>query len=101
MQYTGKGAQAAISFELNQLLCQPPGGFIASNGVWNAAKGENCYGPRGKSPAHGATDIDTTTPVGVMSLSECQQKCLETPGCTAVTVSEEKGGFACYRKADM
>ena len=101
VQYSGKGAQAAISFELNQLLCQPPGGFIASNGVWNAAKGENCYGPRGKSPAHGATDIDTTTPVGVMSLSECQQKCLETPGCTAVTVSEEKGGFACYRKADI
>jgi purine nucleosidase len=102
VQYTGSNAQGKIDFELNQLLCQPPGGFLRSNGVWNMARGENCYGPRGNSPAHGATDIDTTRPVGTITLAECQQHCLDTKGCTAVTVSPKSGGlYDCYRKSDI
>jgi hypothetical protein len=92
VQYSGSGAQGKISFELNQLLCQPPGGFFAGNGEWNAAHGANCYGPRGNSPAHGATDIDSTSPVGVLTLPECQQRCLDTAGCTAITVAPKSGG---------
>lgn len=102
VQYSGSNAQGAIDFELNQLLCQPPGGFLRSNGVWNMARGENCYGARDNSPAHGATDIDTTRPVGTISLSECQQRCLDTKGCTAVTVSPKSSGlYDCYRKSDI
>ena len=99
MQYTGKGAQAAISFERNQLLCQPPGGFIASNGVWNAAKGENCYRtsrqvPRSRRDGHRHHDAcRRDVPLRV-------PKCLETRAAPP-SVSEEKGGFFHYRKADI
>ena len=89
-------AQEAISFELNQLLCKPPGPW--SDTVWAEAKGANCYG------AHGATDLEhpAGASCGVMTIAECQQKCLDLPGCTAITTSPADGGkVECYRKADI
>jgi hypothetical protein len=89
-------AQEAISFELNQLLCKPPGPW--SDTVWAEAKGANCYG------AHGATDLEhpASASCGVMTIAECQQKCLDLPGCTAITTSPADGGkVECYRKADI
>ena len=100
--YAGAEPQAAISKEINELLCKPPGPW--STGVWDVAHGENCYGPRGGAPAHGATDLERppSASCGDMSLAECQQRCLDTPGCTAVTVTKTMvGKYACYRKADV
>ena len=54
--YTADSPQAQISFELNQLLCKPPGDWSKTN--WIKAAGQNCYGSRGTSPAHGATDLE-------------------------------------------
>ena len=126
--YEGTNAQAAISFELNELLCKPPGPWSSTN--WTEAVGENCYGPRGTSPSHGATDLEhpASSSCGTMSLDACRAKCLNTPGCTAVATSpatvaaanestNDNGGIsnsggggggggsdslvACYRKADI
>lgn len=102
VEYAGPGAQEAISFELNQLLCKPPGPW--SSTTWDLAQGENCYGPRGSSPAHGATDLERppSASCGSMTLTECQQKCLDLPGCTAITVNQGPDGkYDCYRKADV
>ena len=89
-------AQAAISFELNQLLCKPPGPW---GGNWTAAPGFNCY------EGHGATDLEPGhSSAGTMSLAQCQAKCAGTAGCTSVTVSPAAGGAGlvnCYRKADV
>jgi hypothetical protein len=100
--YSGANPQAAISVELNKLLIQPPGPWSVTN--WTRAKGENCYGPRGTAPAHGATDLESppSASCGVMSLADCQRKCLELPGCQAVTVAPTPDGkVECYRKADV
>eukprot|EP00729_Bicosta_minor_P007225 gene7225-31713_t len=99
--YSGS-PQDAISFELNQLLCKPPGPWSTTN--WTKAGGENCYGPRGASPAHGATDLEhpADSSCGTMSLDECKHKCLELPGCTAIAVDPKADGQVdCYRKADV
>lgn len=65
--------------------------------------GENCYGARGGAPAHGATDLDGAGSCGSFAtLAECQGRCLELRGCTAVTVQRQPDGMlACYRKADV
>lgn len=101
-RYTGANPQAAISFELNELLIKPPGPWNTT--VWTAIQGENCYGPRGTAPAHGATDLENppASSCGEMTLADCQQKCLDLPGCQAVTVQPVAGGkVACFRKADV
>lgn len=100
IEYDGP-VQSSIQFELNELLCKPPGPWSSN---WTAAIGENCYGPRGTDPAHGATDLENppSSSCGVMSLAECQQKCINTSGCTGVTVSSAGSGkYNCYRKADL
>ena len=95
--------RSSISFELNQLLCKPTGSW--SSTLWTAGQGENCYGPRGNEPAHGATDLEhpSSTSAGIMSLSACQQKCLHTNGCTAISTipSGNAGDVSCYRKSDV
>jgi hypothetical protein len=91
-----------ITFELNQLLCKPSGPW--STKVWVEADGENCYGPRGNEPAHGATDLEhpSSASAGIMSLNECQGKCLELKGCTAVsTIPSQNGNVSCFRKSDV
>lgn len=101
IQYAPGNPQSEISFQLNELLCKPPGPWISH---WTEAKGENCYGPRGTSPAHGATDLEhpPSSSCGTMTVEACQQKCLDTEGCTAVTVAPQATGeVACYRKADV
>jgi hypothetical protein len=95
VSYSGADAQSKISLELNQLLCQAPGGWLNSTAGWNAALGENCY------TGHGATNIDGLSCGSFATLEECSAKCLEQPGCTAVTVHVKGGKFECYRKADV
>jgi hypothetical protein len=102
ISYDGN-SQGKISFLLNELLCKPPGPWGNST-QWSEARGENCYGPRGSAPAHGATDLENPpdSSCGSMSLEECQKKCMELEGCTAVTVSPTSDGKVnCYRKADI
>eukprot|EP00928_Gymnodinium_smaydae_P053663 TRINITY_DN3759_c0_g3_i3.p1 TRINITY_DN3759_c0_g3~~TRINITY_DN3759_c0_g3_i3.p1 ORF type:complete len:560 (-),score=31.26 TRINITY_DN3759_c0_g3_i3:351-1985(-) len=104
VKYSSYDARSKISFELNQLLCKPPGPWGNSR-QWVEAKGENCYGPRGASPAHGATDLESppSASCGAMTLAACQQKCMELPGCTAITMGalDSSGRGPCYRKADV
>lgn len=100
--YASDSSKGDVSFLLNELLCHPPGGFDAFN--WTEAAGENCYGPRGDQPAHGATDMETppSSSAGVMSLAQCQELCSKTPTCTAVTVSDAGNGRVnCFRKKDV
>ena len=102
--YIGSGAQAAISFKLNELLCKPPGPWTNTTVGWDLASGENCYGPRNGLPSHGATDLEhpPSASCGQMTLEACQEKCLELPQCTAITVRKNAQGlYECFRKADI
>ena len=100
-----------ITFELNQLLCQPTGPWSNINQTnqtlhWVEAKGANCYGPRDSLPAHGATDLEhptTASAGGIMSIHACQRKCVDLKGCTGVTtvLSGATGLSLCYRKSDV
>jgi hypothetical protein len=99
--------QLAISFKLNELLCKPVGPLSKTD--WTKGVGENCY------QNHGATDIDGQTSCGVMTLEECQQKCLDfdTTKCTGITVTpyftdtarsinnDNETKYSCYRKRDV
>ena len=96
--------RSAISFELNQLLCKPNGQWSTVD--WVQGMGENCYGPRGNTPAHGATDLEmpTSSSCGIMSESDCRQKCIDLYSCTGITTipSTSDGDLvSCYRKSDV
>ena len=85
-----------ISFEINELLCKLPGNWSKID--WFRAESFNCW------PNHGATDI-AGSPVGQMSVSSCQQTCLELAGgaCTGVvtTPSGKSDDVNCYLKKDI
>jgi len=71
---------------------------------WVPNLGFNCYGARGSSPAHGAKDLENPpdSSCGVMSISDCKKKCVDTTECDGVTVSGASGGlYNCYRKGDI
>lgn len=73
-----------------------------AHAAWVQGAGFNCYGTRdGGQTYHGATDLEVpvTADCGVMSIADCQAKCLATPGCSGVTVTPDSGGlFRCFRK---
>ena len=68
-------------------------------GPWVRTSGLNCY------PGHGATDLEkpTGSDCGVMSLTECQQKCINLTDCEGITVSKDptSGLFKCYRRGNI
>eukprot|EP00756_Hemistasia_phaeocysticola_P067366 Hpha_TRINITY_DN9913_c0_g1::TRINITY_DN9913_c0_g1_i1::g.140353::m.140353 len=89
---------AAIDGYVNQLPSPGP-----TKG-WVRAAGQNCYGARDGQPAHGATDLESppSASCGVMSLADCQARCLSTPGCDGVTVSSAGNGqYNCFRKGSI
>ena len=100
IEYSGDDPQLAISFKLNELLCKPVGPFSTTD--WVLGLGENCY------EDHGATDLDDGNPIGIMSLDECKEKCLDLgkEECTGITVTpalsdEEDDKISCYRRHDV
>ena len=116
IEYASSSSQGSISFTINQLLCQEPRGDFSQT-EWVEGKGENCYGPRsGDQQSHGATDLEDPpeSSCGTMTLTECQQMCLDMQGCTAVTASPADARrrlsapnksvdpmVHCYRKSDV
>jgi len=62
--------------------------------TWTAHDGYNC------SSGHGAQDLERPGshygPYGI-SIADCEDGCLATPGCTAVRYLRASGGTACYR----
>ena len=95
---------------IDELLCatpknpQPPP-VPPPTAKWDKHAGDNCYGIRsGSSRTHGAEDLEVPPEAscGVMSISDCQRRCDDRPGCTAVTVSKATGDqYNCFRKADV
>ena len=75
--------------------------------VVRAVHGSGAWVPRipgGGSPAHGAKDLESppSASAGVMSIAACESLCLQTKGCSGVTVQPTSSGLVnCYRKADI
>jgi formylglycine-generating enzyme required for sulfatase activity len=70
----------------------------AAANTWGMARGYNCY------QGAGATDLETPqgTAYGEVSLADCKQVCLNTAGCTGITVETITGGLVkCYRRKDI
>ena len=58
----------------------------------------------GDLPAHGATDLEhpASASAGIMTIGACEELCLTTAGCDAVTVHmTESGLHNCYRKGSV
>ena len=59
--------------------------------LWSDHGGKNCF------EAHGGQVLDCGRSIGVMTLAACQAKCVELPGCSAVTyhdfAANNVGGF--------
>ena len=83
-------------------MCKPPGKQPhPGNDGWVQAIGINCYGTRdGGQTFHGANDLENPrdSSCGKMSISDCQKKCDDMDGCTAVVVGNDG---SCYRKTDI
>jgi len=65
-------------------------------GSWSKHMGENCY------DGHGATAIDGS-PIGKLSLADCQKMCDSTAGCTGITVAWSENGEPtdCWRRSNI
>jgi hypothetical protein len=63
--------------------------------VWVAYNGSNCY------TSEGATDLESPegTSCGQMDVVGCEEMCLTTKNCTAITFDNYYGW--CYRRADV
>ena len=71
------------------------------------AGGFNCYGARGSSPAHGATDLETpvssAAPGSPMTVRDCSILCDEMAACDSFSFqgTDHSGVGSCFRKSNV
>jgi hypothetical protein len=71
----------------------PPPGPLP---VWSKRMGKNCY------DGHGATSMDQS-PIGKLSLADCEKRCDEAVGCGGITVAWSVNGEPtdCWRRSNI
>jgi hypothetical protein len=64
--------------------------------VWSKHMGKNCY------DGHGATSMDQS-PIGKLSMADCEKRCDETAGCGGITVVWSHNGEPtdCWRRSNI
>ena len=72
--------------------------FTSVRHSWTHHPAINCYS------GHGATDIDDKS-IGVLTLAECEKKCLGLPSCTGITMQVDEtrhdGRGNCWRRMNI
>jgi hypothetical protein len=94
-----------ITAAIDGYLKQSPDKPSPPAGSWTEHQGLNCYGDRDGHGSHGARDLEHPAWASCGNydtVDECEQKCRELDGCTAITVTRNPNGqYACFRKADV